>query len=62
MDSQLGLILMKENRMELKVMKTILSVNLGNFGSTGKIMSGISEAAKKNGYIIFQGRGYNNLL
>lgn len=45
---------MKENRMELKAMKTILSVNLGNFGSTGKIMSGISETAKKNGYIICQ--------
>ncbi len=35
-------------------MKTILSMNLGNFGSTGKIASGIGETAQKSGYIVYQ--------
>ena len=35
-------------------MKTIVSINLGNFGSTGKIMFGISKAARLNGYITYQ--------
>ena len=34
--------------------KTVLSVNLGNFGSTGKIMSGIGEMAQKADYITYQ--------
>ena len=35
-------------------MMTIFSVNLGNFGSTGKIMSGISEIAEQAGYAAYQ--------
>lgn len=37
-----------------KTIKTVLSVNLGNFGSTGKIMSGIGEIAQKADYITYQ--------
>ena len=35
-------------------MKNIVSINLGNFGSTGKIMSGIGETAQKYGYVTYQ--------
>lgn len=35
-------------------MKTIISINLGNFGSTGTIMSGIGETAQKYGYVTYQ--------
>lgn len=35
-------------------MKTILSINLGNFGSTGNIMRGISKAAEQSGYTCWQ--------
>ena len=35
-------------------MKTIVSINLGNYGSTGRIMMGISEFAEKNGYRTYQ--------
>lgn len=34
-------------------MKTI-AVNLGNFGSTGKVMSGINEIAQSKGYVTYQ--------
>lgn len=35
-------------------MKTIVSINLGNVGSTGRIMMGISNLARIRGYITFQ--------
>lgn len=35
-------------------MKKIISINLGNFGSTGRIMKGISALAKKRGFITYQ--------
>ena len=35
-------------------MKTIVSINLGNFGSTGRIMAGISQIAKSKGYTVYQ--------
>ena len=42
------------NELEKKAAKTVLSVNLGNFGSTGKIMMGISEVAQQDGYVTYQ--------
>jgi glycosyltransferase involved in cell wall biosynthesis len=36
------------------LVKTILSINLGNFGSTGNIMRGISKAAEQSGYTCWQ--------
>lgn len=35
-------------------MKTVVSINLGNYGSTGRIMMGISDLARKNGYKTYQ--------
>ena len=35
-------------------MKTVAAVNLGNFGSTGKVMSGINEIAQSKGYVTYQ--------
>ena len=35
-------------------MKKVLSINLGNFGSTGNIMRGISKVAEENGFICWQ--------
>ena len=35
-------------------MKSIVSINLGNRGSTGKIMRSVSALAEKNGYIAYQ--------
>ena len=35
-------------------MKTLVSINLGNFGSTGRIMAGISRAAQTQGYTTYQ--------
>ena len=34
-------------------MKTVVSINLGNFGSTGRIMIGIANAAREQGYITY---------
>ena len=34
--------------------KTVLSINTGNYGSTGNIMRGISNVAEENGYICWQ--------
>ena len=34
-------------------MKKVVSVNLGNFGSTGRIMMGIANAARRQGYITY---------
>ena len=42
------------NKLEKKTMKTVLSVNLGNFSSTGKIMVGISKVAQQDGYVTYQ--------
>ena len=42
------------NEFEKKAIKTVLSVNLGNFGSTGRIMSGIGETAQKVDYTTYQ--------
>lgn len=55
---------MKELWIGYRTMKTILSMNLGNFGSTGKIMSGIGEIAQKHGCIFYQAypRHKNNQL
>ena len=35
-------------------MKSIVSINLGNRGSTGKIMRSVSALAEKNGYVAYQ--------
>lgn len=35
-------------------MKTIVSINLGNFGSTGRIMSGISALAREKGFTAYE--------
>ena len=35
-------------------MRKVLSINLGNYGSTGNIMRGISKLAEDNGYICWQ--------
>ena len=35
-------------------MRKVLSINLGNFGSTGNIMRGISKIAEDNGFICWQ--------
>lgn len=35
-------------------MKTLVSINLGNFGSTGRIMAGISQVAESKGYTVYQ--------
>lgn len=34
--------------------KTVVSFNLGNFGSTGRIMSGINQVAREHGYRTYQ--------
>ncbi|WP_051411519.1 glycosyltransferase [Ruminococcus flavefaciens] len=34
--------------------KIIVEVNLGNYGSTGNIMKGISDEAEKKGYVVYQ--------
>ena len=34
--------------------KTVVAINLGNFGSTGSIMDGICKAAERKGYITYQ--------
>ena len=34
-------------------MKTVVSINLGNFGSTGRIMKGIAKAAREHGYVTY---------
>lgn len=34
-------------------MKTVVSINLGNFGSTGRIMIGIARTARKQGYVTY---------
>lgn len=35
-------------------MKTILSINVSNYGSTGNIMRGISKVAEQNGFVCWQ--------
>ncbi len=40
--------------MSEKTSKCIVAINLGNFGSTGTIMKGISEAAEDEGYVTFR--------
>ena len=43
-------------------MKKIVSINLGNYGSTGKIMSGISDVAKQKSFeafIAYPGNAHN---
>ena len=35
-------------------MKKVVSINLANYGSTGKIMRGISKVASERGYKTFQ--------
>ena len=35
-------------------MKTVLSINVSNYGSTGNIMRGISKVAEQNGFVCWQ--------